>query len=323
MKLRDELYRLEPRILRVRVRPCHLGEDDLKGRTVPMWEPSEADLQLLQEVFVRAAAEFGCQVVDEARAEGWRGRTLGGKVTVNGLARWLRVVIAPVDRVSEKLWTGNESAQVIAGASRPELVAVRDWAEEGLRFRAELSTFVEDGPVSATPELREPARLSDSWWKGLAASLDAVTAIATDRVSVRQDLVNRRLEWISGGRVDPQVAVWRASHGDLHWANLTAPACVLLDWEGWGLAPAGWDVAVLRAYSLLQPAVAAEIADRFFGLLTGAGGRQVQLFAVAELLMAGSRGDHPELTPPLLGLASELLGEPAEVIARRVGRPAA
>ncbi|MFE9171339.1 hypothetical protein ACFYNZ_17750 [Streptomyces kebangsaanensis] len=67
----------------------------------------------------------------------------------------------------------------------------------------------------------------------------------------------------------------------------------------------------------------AEIADRFSGLLTGAGGRQVQLFAVTEPLMAGSRGDHPELTPPLLDLAPELPGEPAEVIARRVGLPAA
>ncbi|MGA5509470.1 hypothetical protein [Streptomyces umbrinus] len=242
---------------------------------------------------------------------------------MNGPARWLRVVVTPADRVSEKLWTGNESAQVIAGASRPELLGVRDWSEEGLRFRAELSTFVEDGPVSVTPELQGSVRLSESWWKGLEMSLDAVAAAATDRVSVRQDLVNRRLEWISGGRIDPAVAVWKASHGDLHWANLTAPACVLFDWEGWGLAPAGWDVAVLRAYSLLQPAVAAEIADRFSGLLTGAGGRQVQLFAVAELLMAGSRGDHPELTSPLLGLASELLGKPAEVIARRVGLPAA
>lgn len=40
---------------------------------------------------------------------------LGGKVTGNGPARWLRVVVTPADRVSEKLWTGNESAQVIAG----------------------------------------------------------------------------------------------------------------------------------------------------------------------------------------------------------------
>ncbi|MGY4394740.1 hypothetical protein [Streptomyces virginiae] len=281
------------------------------------------DLQRLRQAFARSAEAFGCQVVDGVRAEGWRGRTLGGKVAADGLARWVRVVVAPADKVSEKLWTGNESAQVIAGASRPELVEFRDWVEEGLRFRAELSTFVEDGPVSVTPELQGTVRLSDSWWKGLEMSLDAVATTATDRVSVRQDLVNRRLEWISGGRIDPAIAVWKASHGDLHWANLTAPACVLLDWEGWGLAPAGWDVAVLRAYSLLQPSVAAEITDRFSGLLTGAGGRQVQLFAVAELLMAGSRGDHPELTPPLLDLASALLGEPAEVIARRVGLPAA
>ncbi len=169
-----------------------------------MWEPSEADLQFLQEVFVRAAAEFGCQTADGIRAEGWRGRTLGGKVTANGLDRWLRVVVAPADKVSEKLWAGNESAQVIVGASRPELTRVRDWAEEGLRFRAELSTFAEDAPISMTPELQGPVRLSESWWKGLEVSLDAVAETATDRVPVRQDLVNRRLEWINGGRVAPR-----------------------------------------------------------------------------------------------------------------------
>jgi hypothetical protein len=67
-------------------------------------------------------------------------------------ARWRRTgspggfgwFVAPADKVSGKLWTGNESAQVIAGASRPELVGVRDWAEVGLRFRAELSTFDEE-----------------------------------------------------------------------------------------------------------------------------------------------------------------------------------
>ncbi|WP_330309753.1 MULTISPECIES: hypothetical protein [unclassified Streptomyces] len=85
-------------------------------------------------------------------------------MSANGLARWLRVVVAPVDKVSEKLWTGNESAQVIVGASRPELLGVRDWAEEGLRFRAELSTFVEDGPVSVTPALQGPVWSSESWW---------------------------------------------------------------------------------------------------------------------------------------------------------------
>ena len=28
---------------------------------------------------------------------------------------------------------------------------------------------------------------------------------------------------------------WHVGHGDLHWANLTAPQCMLLDWEHWGL----------------------------------------------------------------------------------------
>jgi hypothetical protein len=285
---------------------------------VVMWEPSDEDLRLMREVFFRTAADFGCQVVNEDHASGWRGRTLGGRVVSADANRWLRVAAAPAERRDEKLWLGTESAQTIVGASRPVLLETEEWTADDLRFRAELSTFIPDAPVSSTPELREDVSLTEAWWRCLDASLEAVAQTATDRVSIRQDLVNRRLDWISAGQMETGVAEWTASHGDLHWANLTAPDCFLLDWEAWGLAPAGWDAALLRAYSLLRPAMAQEVARRFSDRLNGPGGRQIQLFAVAELLLSSSRGDHPDLVPPLLELASQLLGEPVEVIARRV-----
>jgi len=46
---------------------------------------------------------------------------------------------------------------------------------------------------------------------------------------------------------------WTAAHADLHWANVLAPDCALVDWEGWGLAPAGYDAATLYVHSLLAP----------------------------------------------------------------------
>src|SRR5262249_18638582 len=43
---------------------------------------------------------------------------------------------------------------------------------------------------------------------------------------------------------------WATAHGDLHFANLCAPNLHLLDWEGWGLAPAGYNAATLHSHSL-------------------------------------------------------------------------
>ncbi len=52
----------------------------------------------------------------------------------------------------------------------------------------------------------------------------------------------------------------------MHWANLTEPLC-LLDWEGWGMAPEGFDAAALYAYALLQPDTAAARVRTAFPVL--------------------------------------------------------
>jgi hypothetical protein len=186
-----------------------------------------------------------------------------------------------------------------SGASWPELLDVWEVAEAGLRFRAELSTFVSDLVCSASPKLQGPISFPNDWWRQLRSSLDAVAATGADRVSVRQDLVTRRLDWVSGGTVPTEVRVFTASHGDMHWANVTSGTCVLLDWEGWGLGPVGLDAAMLHAYSLLVPETAARVFETFADVLDTPSGRQTQLFAAAELLVTVGRGDHPELEGPL------------------------
>ncbi|MDG4795109.1 hypothetical protein [Micromonospora sp. WMMD1082] len=40
-------------------------------------------------------------------------------------------------------------------------------------------------------------------------------------------------------------------------AQLTTPGCWITDWEGWGLAPAGFDAASLYLHSLAVCQVAA------------------------------------------------------------------
>lgn len=103
----------------------------------------------------------------------------------------------------------------------------------------------------------------------------------------------------------PRITDWATAHGDLHTANLTTTTPYLLDWEGFGLAPVGYDVAMLLAYSLLTPAFAHRVRDNFPVLKTEPG-RIAQIIVITELLQSASRGDHPELVPVLRLLATEL-----------------
>ncbi len=128
--------------------------------------------------------------------------------------------------------------------------------------------------------------------------------LPTDRVAVRQEWVDRtvpRFLDIPG----PPTTDWATAHGDLHTANLTAATPYLLDWEGFGLAPVGYDAAMLLAYSLLTPAFAHRVRDAFPVLKTEPG-RAAQIIVITELLQSASRGDRPELVPALRLLATEL-----------------
>jgi hypothetical protein len=92
---------------------------------------------------------------------------------------------------------------------------------------------------------------------------------------------------------DPTVTRWVAAHADLHWANLLAPDCVLVDWEGWGLAPAGYDAACLYVHTLLVPATAAMVHAELAAQLDTRDGLLAQLYATTRLLQRIDQGDYP------------------------------
>ncbi|GAA2321921.1 hypothetical protein Scani_00340 [Streptomyces caniferus] len=56
-----------------------------------------------------------------------------------------------------------------------------------------------------------------------------------------------------------QIHDWTTGHADLHWANVTHAPLVVLDWEGWGLLPVGYDLGFLHACALTAPATAARL----------------------------------------------------------------
>ncbi|MGW1503353.1 hypothetical protein ACWCQW_33215 [Streptomyces mirabilis] len=91
--------------------------------------------------------------------------------------------------------------------------------------------------------------------------VDDGTAYRAERVAVRQQYMERAIPE-SVGIPAPAVSCWTTAHADVHGANLTEPLR-LLDWEGWGRAPEGFDAATLYAYSLRQPDTVAHVRDAF------------------------------------------------------------
>ncbi|MFD8217618.1 hypothetical protein ACFV2U_28860 [Streptomyces sp. NPDC059697] len=166
-----------------------------------------------------------------------------------------------------------------------------------------LHEFVASPTCSPEPVLRAELDLAPAWWTSLRTDLNTIAAIHTTRVAMRQEWISRAVPQHAGIPA-PEIVNWATAHGDFHFANTTVEP-VILDWEGFGAAPLGYDAAMLYAYSLLAPATAATIRRELHILNTPAGNTAL-LIVATDLLQSGSRGDHPEPTDPLRALVASL-----------------
>jgi hypothetical protein len=114
-------------------------------------------------------------------------------------------------------------------------------------------------------------------------------------VCLDQEFLARRILAAFGVTIELSDISWTTAHGDLHWANLMAPECWLLDWESWGSAPTGYDAALIYCTSLLEPGTAEAAHHTFADLLDSPAGIIAQLAAAAKLLRHVEDGDHPDL----------------------------
>ncbi|WP_328502156.1 aminoglycoside phosphotransferase family protein [Streptomyces sp. NBC_00457] len=270
----------------------------------PPTDPS--DQQRMRRAFARSAETLGATVTGP-EVWGWHGRTLSARAQYpDDRACWLRLLSAPEDKATGKIWEGNRDAAALfdGRVCKPLLYDSTQSRSNGYAYRAEVHQYVAEPVVSTDPVPRTDPNPLARWWESLRADLEYVSSTPTDRVAVRQEWVDRtvpRFLHIPG----PRITDWTTAHGDLHTANLTAATPYLLDWEGFGLAPVGYDAATLLAYSLLVPAFAHRIRDTFPVLKTEPG-RVAQIIVITEVLQSASRGDHPELVPALRALAAEL-----------------
>ncbi|WP_254069010.1 hypothetical protein [Streptomyces sp. TM32] len=168
-------------------------------------------------------------------------------------------------------------------------------------------TLVPGEPCSPTQELRTEVALPDMWWSELHRSLECLAVQPTDRQATDQATMTRRLRVFFGDRIDPTVTSWTTAHGDLHWNNLHHSEFALVDWEGWGSAPAGYDAAGLYCRSLLAPHTARRVRATFADILDTPDGVRSQLFAITRLLSRADGGEFADLVGPLHQLADHLL----------------
>lgn len=220
---------------------------------------------------------------------GYGGRTLSGAVMGAHGRRWLRLVAEHPDRAHGKLWEGPKAAQeqIPADIPRPVLHSVHDWQEGGWSYRAEEYEYAETAIISPSPVLERDPALPDAWWADLHTALTTLAAIPTERVAVREQYIRRAVPEFTGYDVD--AIEWSTAHGDFHWSNLGGPDLRILDWEGWGTAPVGFDVAQLYIYALHAPQTAARVRQTFAHILDNPAVRVAKLTICAQVLQAADR----------------------------------
>ncbi|MGH3929241.1 MAG: aminoglycoside phosphotransferase [Pseudonocardiaceae bacterium] len=255
------------------------------------------------------AAEYFSLTLQDGPTFGWRDRSIGSRAQDIEGDRWLRVVTSHSTWASGEFWTGNLDASAIDGVPKPRVLRVHEWAEEPRSIRAELMTLVPGQVCSDTQELRNELDLPDAWWTSLRQALGVLATHRTERVGATQEGISRRLLAFFGDTIDPTVTTWSTAHGDVQWANLTGPTPYLLDWEGWGVAPAGYDAATLYCYTLLVPDIARRVYETFADVLDTPDGTRAQLHVIGRLLLRVNGGDYPELANPLHQHAQHLLRE--------------
>jgi hypothetical protein len=250
---------------------------------------------------VRAEVEKALDVkLDETTAAYGQGSTVGYATTAG---TWVRLAWSNPHEIHGQSWTGIEIASAIRGVRKPELYRSYRWVdnERSVVWRADETELVLWRAIHSTGVIDTQPDLTKPWWSDLKASLGALATVSTERVAMPQHHLTRRIMQVFGDEgLDTEVDEWTTAHADLHFGNLTAPECYLLDWEGWGRGPRGLDAATLWGHSLLVPSVAHRVQVEFADDLNARSGLLAQLLFCANVIRLNRGKPKPS---PLLPVA--------------------
>ncbi|MGV9311198.1 hypothetical protein ACWDR0_03255 [Streptomyces sp. NPDC003691] len=217
---------------------------------------------------------------------------------------WVRVERRPLERIAGQGWNGTESAARLEGVAQPVWQGCVVWrdADGSVMWRADETTLLPAAPIGTTVLGEEP-KLSVEWWRALGDSLRALAGNTTgrvatpDTVTITQDLVTESIRDVFPEATGTTVERWVPAHADLNWANMSAPAFSLFDWEDWGNAPRGLDAATLWAASLAVPALADRVRHELRHDFESGDGRLMTLFVCAKILAPGAHPADPRIEP--------------------------
>lgn len=235
-------------------------------------------------------------------------------VSDSGVIHWVRV--APVrDATTWVRPNAVEEAQVLSDrVPMPRILDRTEWEETDpqdgsvRRVRGEAFEYIEAGPVSEEPGIREAPEVPAGWWRSLREAHDVVQVSEGAGPGRAKWGVLARIRRVAGPGVDTTGLRWSAGHGDFHWANLfSTPDLVIVDWEGYGFAPAGLDAATLLTYSLGHPPTAERVRDVFSDVLSGKQGFLVQIYTAEMVMSAVRNGFHVHLEQPIRDHVKKLL----------------
>lgn len=217
---------------------------------------------------------------------------------------WVRVERRLLDKISDQGWNGTETAARLEGVAQPVWRGCVVWRDqdESVMWRADETELLPGAPVG-NAILSEAPELPDAWWTALNASLDALATQQTTRVAtpdtetITQAFVTESIRGVFTDDFDTAIERWVPAHADLNWANLTAPAFSLFDWEDWGNAPLGLDSASLWASSLAVPALADRVRHERRSDFESRDGKVMTLFACSKILGPYAHPEDPRLEP--------------------------
>src|SRR6266498_909126 len=225
---------------------------------------------------------------------------------------WVRIEARPMDRINGQGWNGVEAAACLSGIAKPRWFQGIAWSEPDRRmmWRADEIEFIGAAPIKPGGVLTVEPELTDAWWSTLTASLDALVGQKTTRVAGLEPITQERISATIAKvfpDVDSTIDQWCSAHADLARSNVTAPACVILDWEDWGRAPRGYDAATLRGESLALPRLADRVYRERRTDLDSRSGKLAQLYQCSKYIVVGKNAD--PLYQPAKTLAESLVAD--------------
>ncbi len=241
--------------------------------------------------------------------QGYRSKSIGAPVVApDGARSWIKIS-GRQDRLTDYLRKNEIEAGEFTGVPKPQVIAHLDWSSDGVTWRALQMTLAPSPTIETTPWSGARAHaLTDDWISRFRSAIGTVSRLHCKRQLVTPDDMATLIRSRFGDDIPIAANEWRMAFGETHWANVTAPDLMLLDWERWGLAPRGYDAAMLIGFSVADVSLKRRLQAAFKNDLRTPSGRVAQLFACAEILTwIDMELIHPGMRKPVVRLAESTL----------------